>query len=58
MVCQGNLLSFNVSEFKLLSNTLQAIAVGYLIASLVFLHFSWRIQLGIAAGLLLIYGGS
>lgn len=57
MICQGNLLSLNLSALKLFSNTLQAIAVGYLIASLVFLHFSRKMQLGIAAGLLLIYWG-
>lgn len=28
MVCQGNLLSLHVADWKLFSNTLQAIAVG------------------------------
>ncbi|MDE5638499.1 MAG: DUF5009 domain-containing protein, partial [Odoribacter sp.] len=57
MVCQGNLLAFNAEYLKLFSNTLQAIAVGYLIASVVFLHLNPRGQIGVAAGLLLLYWG-
>ena len=34
MVAQGNLLDFDLSKLYLFSNTLQAIAVGYLVASL------------------------
>lgn len=57
MVCQGNLLAFNTEHLKLFSNTLQAIAVGYLIASVAFLHLKPRGQIGVAAGLLLLYWG-
>lgn len=57
MICQGNLLSLNVNQLKLFSNTLQAIAVGYLIASIVFLHLKIRGQVGVSVGLLLLYWG-
>lgn len=42
MVVQGGLLSFNPDRFKFYSNTLQSIAVGYLITALVFLNFKTR----------------
>lgn len=38
MVAQGNLLTFNPSEFHLYSNTLQAIAIGYFVATIALLH--------------------
>lgn len=57
MVCQGNLLSLNVGHFKLFSNTLQAIAVGYLISSVLFLHLKQKMQIIVSAGLLLAYWG-
>lgn len=57
MICQGNLLSLNTDYFKVFSNTLQAIAVGYLISSILFLHLKWRGQVIMSALLLLIYWG-
>lgn len=39
MVVQGNLLSLDLSRVYLYTNTLQAIAVGYLIAAVIQLHF-------------------
>ncbi len=42
MVAQGNLLSFNPDRIALFSNTLQAIAGGYLIAALALLHLKTR----------------
>lgn len=53
MVVQGNLLSFNPDAIKLFCNTLQAIAGGYLIASICLLHFSVKGQI-IAAALMLV----
>ncbi|MBN1816752.1 MAG: DUF5009 domain-containing protein [Sedimentisphaerales bacterium] len=38
MIKQGNLLEFDLSSLRLYSNTLQAIAAGYLIAALVVLN--------------------
>lgn len=55
MICQGNLLGLNPDRIYLYSNTLQAIAMGYLIASLLFLNTKLKTQVTIAAGLLLVY---
>jgi len=68
MIAQGNLLHFdrwlpqvsdslNVKQFHLhpFSNTLQAIAVGYLVASIVLLHFPKIAQVIVALVLLLAY---
>lgn len=55
MVVQGNLLGFDFSRIYFYNNTLQAIASGYLIASLLVLHCKVRTQLWATALLLLIY---
>ncbi|APU11175.1 hypothetical protein A5M85_13070 [Cellulophaga lytica] len=39
-VVQGNLLYLDINEFKIFSNTLQAIAVGYLFACIFYIHLS------------------
>jgi len=57
MMSQGNLLGLDPHRIYLYSNTLQAIAMGYLIAALLFLNVSLKTQIGIAAGLLLAYWG-
>lgn len=57
MMCQGNLLGLDPGRVYLYSNTLQAIAVGYLIAALLFLHVRVAVQIGVAACLLLVYWG-
>ena len=57
MMCQGNLLGLNPDCIYLFSNTLQSIAVGYLVAALLYVHISWRVQLAIGAGFLLSYWG-
>jgi predicted acyltransferase len=53
MAVQGNLLSLNWSNIKFYSNTLQAIASGYLISSILILYLRvpWQV---IGTGLLLI----
>ncbi len=38
MVAQGNLLEYDLSTLQIYSNTLQSIAAGYLIASILILH--------------------
>ena len=57
MICQGNLLGLDPDRIYLYSNTLQAIAVGYLIASLLYLNTSVKVQIGVAVGLLLAFWG-
>lgn len=57
MMCQGNLLGLDPDRVYLYSNTLQAIAMGYLIAALLFLHVRVSVQVGVAACLLLVYWG-
>lgn len=55
MMCQGNLLSLNPDRLYVYSNTLQAIAAGYLIAVALFLTVSLRVQVAVALLLLGIY---
>ena len=52
MMVQGNLLTYDIHKIKIYSNTLQAIASGYLIASLIILNMKQMWQY-ISAGLLL-----
>lgn len=56
MISQGNLLQFRLDRLELYSNTLQAIAAGYLIATVVLVEvrrIHW--QAAVTAGLLLTY---
>lgn len=53
MMCQGNLLALNPDRLYLYSNTLQTIAMGYLISSLLYLHTRIRTQVIAAIVLLL-----
>lgn len=57
MMCQGNLLGLDPDRVYLYSNTLQAIAMGYLIAAMLFLHVRLSVQIGTAVALLLVYWG-
>lgn len=57
MICQGNLLSLDTSAFRLFSNTLQAIAIGYLFAAIMVLHTRKQTQLIITGSLLIGYWG-
>ena len=43
-IVQGNLLDFSWKTFHPYANTLQAIAVGYVVAALVFVHFGLKWQ--------------
>ena len=54
-IVQGNLLEWDLERFRLFSNTLQAIAVGYVGASLAFLHLSRRARYGLFAACLVGY---
>jgi len=57
MICQGNLLHYRFDDFKFYSNTLQAIASGYFIATVVMVELrSPRWQVLVFAALLTVYG--
>lgn len=55
MICQGNLLSFDFAHIYLYTNTLQAIATGYVVTALLFLYTKRRTQIIVSAILLLGY---
>jgi len=57
MICQGGLLGLNPDKIYLFSNTLQSIAIGYVVAAILFLHCSIRTQIFFAIALLLLYWG-
>ena len=52
---QGNLLKFDIWQIKFYTNTLQAIAVGYLIASVILLNFKVKGQIIITSVLFVAY---
>ena len=58
MMVQGNLLALDPNRIYLFTNTLQAIAVGYLFSAIIYLHTSWKTQIGIAVALLLAFWGA
>jgi predicted acyltransferase len=55
MVAQGNLLDYDLSTLHIFCNTLQAIAAGYLIASIVILALPLVGQFAAMAGLLILF---
>lgn len=55
MMCQGNLLALDPDHIYLYTNTLQAIAVGYAIAAVMYLSSGIRTQVITAVGLLVAY---
>lgn len=55
MVVQGNLLSYDLEQIHLYSNTLQAIAAGYLIATIIILYLPVVHQITATLGLMLLY---
>jgi predicted acyltransferase len=55
MMVQGKLLTYDISKFKFYSNTLQAIAAGYLIASVLVLYLPKMQQIAATLGLLLVF---
>jgi predicted acyltransferase len=54
-IVQGRLLNLDINEFHVFSNTLQAIAVGYLFSSLAYLHLSKKGRYILFAGCLVVY---
>lgn len=55
MIVQGNLLALDPAGITIYTNTLQAIAAGYLIAAMCLLHLQLRGQIIATAALLIIY---
>jgi predicted acyltransferase len=55
MIAQGNLLALDSDNIYFYSNTLQAIAIGYLISAIILIHFKLAWQIVVTSGLLLIY---
>ncbi|OGU67113.1 MAG: hypothetical protein A2499_10170 [Stygiobacter sp. RIFOXYC12_FULL_38_8] len=55
MMLQGKLLTYDINEIKLYSNTLQAIAAGYIISALFILNLSIIKQIIATVGLMLVY---
>jgi len=54
-IVQGNLLDFDLSKFKIFSNTLQAIAVGYVFTTLAYLYLKPAQRHLFLMGCLLVY---
>ena len=54
-IVQGNLLDLDRDKFQIMSNTLQAIAIGYLFASIAYLHLTRKWRYGLFAACLIIY---
>jgi predicted acyltransferase len=55
MIVQGNLLTYDINHIDFYTNTLQAIASGYLIATILILYMPVRYQILSTAGLMLAY---
>ncbi len=55
LIVQGNLLSYDINQIHIYSNTLQAIASGYLIATILVLYLPVIYQIGFTFGLMLVY---
>ena len=57
MIAQGRLLEYDLSRLRIYCNTLQAIAAGYLIASIIMLQFKLKWQIITTGGLWGFYAG-
>ncbi|MFC2161565.1 acyltransferase family protein [Acidobacteriota bacterium] len=57
MIAQGHLLEYDLSTLHIFSNTLQAIAAGYLIAALIMLNLRVKWQIMITPAMLLLFWG-
>jgi predicted acyltransferase len=55
MMCQGNLLALDPNHIYLFSNTLQSIAIGYLVSAVLLMHLSQRWQVITTSSFLVIY---
>jgi predicted acyltransferase len=57
LVASGYLLTFDVSKIHLWTDTLHAIAMGYLVSSILILELKIKWQIGITTALLFLYWG-
>ncbi|HEX2847182.1 MAG TPA: DUF5009 domain-containing protein [Chitinophagaceae bacterium] len=55
LIASGHLLELDISRLRLWTDTLHAIAVGYLVSTVLILELSKRMQIITVAGLLLLY---
>jgi predicted acyltransferase len=55
MIAQGNLLDYDLSKLHIYSNTLQAIAAGYVIAAVIMLNLGIRWQIAVTGILLVLF---
>jgi predicted acyltransferase len=54
-IVQGRLLNFNINEFQVYCNTLQAIAVGYFFASIAYVHLTRKGRYLLFVACLIVY---
>ena len=54
-IVQGNLLYLDIDKFQIFSNTLQAIAVGYLFSCIAYIHLNKKMRYLLFVACLLIY---
>jgi len=57
LISSGHLLLFDLTKLHLITNTLHAIAVGYLVSSILILELKLKWQIGVTAALLFLYWG-
>ncbi len=57
LIASGHLLAFDLSKLHLWTDTLHAIAFGYLVSSILFLEFKVKWQIGIPIALMFVYWG-
>jgi len=55
MVCQCNLLAFDISKLFIIHDTLQSIAIGYTFSVIIYTKLNLKYQLILTSGLLLLY---
>ena len=55
MICQGNLLGLNPDRIFLFSNTLQSIAIGYLVSAVLLIHTGRKVQIAVTVSCLLVF---
>ena len=55
MIAQGHLLEYDLSKLHIFSNTLQAIAAGYIIAAIIMLKLGIKWQIAVTGILLLLF---
>ena len=57
LIASGHILTYDISKIHLWTDTLHAIAVGYLVSSIMILELKLKWQIGITSAILFIYWG-